>query len=125
MEVDVEAAKEEFMSRAGVRACYILMSSSRSSELPSNPSSRGELVVRCDHHSLVPSVLAQQTERGQKKTEDFLSGMGLGMLAGPLKDLKLGELLDNPPPGLDEGVAIAKVPLHDVVPPTPLPCPSA
>ncbi len=34
--------------------------------------------------------------------------MGLGMLAGQLADLKLGELLDTPPPGLDEAVAIAK-----------------
>jgi len=50
-----------------------------------------------------------KTADGQKKTEDFLSGLGLGMLSGPLKDLKLGELLDTAPPGLDEGVAIAKV----------------
>ena len=35
--------------------------------------------------------------------------MGLGMIADQLADLKLGELLDTPPPGLDEAVAIAKV----------------
>jgi arsenite-transporting ATPase len=35
--------------------------------------------------------------------------MGLGMVAGQLKELRLGELLDTPPPGLDEAVAIAKV----------------
>jgi arsenite-transporting ATPase len=40
---------------------------------------------------------------------DFLSGMGLGMVADQLKELKLGELLETPPPGLDEAVAIAKV----------------
>ena len=34
--------------------------------------------------------------------------MGLGMIANQLADLKLGELLDTPPPGLDEAVAIAK-----------------
>lgn len=39
---------------------------------------------------------------------NFLSGMGLGMIADQLADLKLGELLDTPPPGLDEAVAIAK-----------------
>jgi arsenite-transporting ATPase len=50
-----------------------------------------------------------QSEEGQQKTSDFLSGMGLGMLAGPLKDLNLGDLLNTAPPGLDEGVAIAKV----------------
>jgi arsenite-transporting ATPase len=35
--------------------------------------------------------------------------MGLGMVADQLKELKLGELLDTPPPGLDEAVAISKV----------------
>jgi arsenite-transporting ATPase len=38
-----------------------------------------------------------------------MSSMGLGMVADQLADLKLGELLDTPPPGLDEAVAIAKV----------------
>lgn len=40
---------------------------------------------------------------------DFLSGMGLGIVADQLKELKLGELLETPPPGLDEAVAISKV----------------
>ena len=44
----------------------------------------------------------------RQAAKDFLGGMGLGMLAGQLADLKLGELLDTPPPGLDEAVAIAK-----------------
>lgn len=43
-----------------------------------------------------------------QSTKDFMSGMGLGMLTEQLADLKLGELLDTPPPGLDEAVAIAK-----------------
>ena len=38
-----------------------------------------------------------------------MSGLGLGMVVDQLADLKLGELLDTPPPGLDEAVAIAKV----------------
>ena len=42
-------------------------------------------------------------------TKDFLKGMGLGLIADQLADLNLGELLDTPPPGLDEAVAIAKV----------------
>lgn len=33
----------------------------------------------------------------------------MGMVADGLADLKLGELLETPPPGLDEAVAIAKV----------------
>lgn len=41
--------------------------------------------------------------------------MGLGMIADQLADLKLGELLDTPPPGLDEAVAIAKVALHRIL----------
>jgi arsenite-transporting ATPase len=44
-----------------------------------------------------------------QSTKDFMSGMGLGMIADQLADLRLGELLDTPPPGLDEAVAIAKV----------------
>ena len=38
-----------------------------------------------------------------------MKGMGLGMIADQLANLKLGELLDTPPPGLDEAVAIVKV----------------
>ena len=41
--------------------------------------------------------------------KDFMSSVGLGGLADQLGDLKLGELLDTPPPGLDEAIAIAKV----------------
>ena len=40
--------------------------------------------------------------------QSMMSGMGLGMVVDQLADLKLGELLDTPPPGLDEAVAIAK-----------------
>nr|GLL34988.1 ATPase ASNA1 homolog [Ipomoea trifida] len=38
-----------------------------------------------------------------------MDGMGLGVLADQLGELKLGELLDTPPPGLDEAIAISKV----------------
>jgi hypothetical protein len=43
------------------------------------------------------------------QAQDFMRNMGLGMVADQLADLKLGELLDTPPPGLDEAVAISKV----------------
>jgi arsenite-transporting ATPase len=43
------------------------------------------------------------------QVQDFLRGAGLGMVADQLADLKLGELLNTPPPGLDEAVAVAKV----------------
>ena len=46
---------------------------------------------------------------GGEGAKGFMQGMGLGMVVEQLADLKLGELLDTPPPGLDESVAIAKV----------------
>ncbi|KAK9279985.1 hypothetical protein L1049_013669 [Liquidambar formosana] len=41
--------------------------------------------------------------------KDLMDSMGLGMLVDQLGELKLGELLDTPPPGLDEALAISKV----------------
>ena len=41
--------------------------------------------------------------------KDFMGSMGLGGVLEQLEDLKLGELLDTPPPGLDEAIAITKV----------------
>jgi len=41
--------------------------------------------------------------------QDFLGSVGLGGIYESLVELKLGELLDTPPPGLDEAVAISKV----------------
>jgi arsenite-transporting ATPase len=35
--------------------------------------------------------------------------LGLGLLTQQLKDLDLGELMDTPPPGVDEAIAISKV----------------
>ncbi|PKU74742.1 arsenite-transporting ATPase [Dendrobium catenatum] len=46
---------------------------------------------------------------GGTGVKDFMDSMGLGMLADQLGELKLGELLDTPPPGLDEAIAISKV----------------
>ncbi|XP_010552953.1 PREDICTED: ATPase ASNA1 homolog 2 [Tarenaya hassleriana] len=46
---------------------------------------------------------------GGSGIKDFMDGMGLGMLVEQLGELKLGELLDTPPPGLDEAIAISKV----------------
>lgn len=46
---------------------------------------------------------------GGQGLNDFLDGLGLGVIAAQLKDLSLGELLDTPPPGVDEAIAIAKV----------------
>jgi len=52
---------------------------------------------------------AAASKDGGAGIKNVLGGFGLGMLADQLADLKLGELLDSPPPGLDEAVAIAKV----------------
>ena len=38
-----------------------------------------------------------------------MGSVGLSGISDSLQDLKLGELLDTPPPGLDEAIAIAKV----------------
>ncbi|KAK7343864.1 hypothetical protein VNO77_12947 [Canavalia gladiata] len=48
-------------------------------------------------------------KNGGTGVKDFMDGMGLGMVVDQLGELKLGELLDTPPPGLDEAIAIAKV----------------
>ncbi|KAK3034112.1 hypothetical protein RJ639_034464 [Escallonia herrerae] len=48
-------------------------------------------------------------KNGGTGVKDFMDGMGLGMIVEQLGELKLGELLDTPPPGLDEAIAISKV----------------
>ncbi|KAH7547876.1 hypothetical protein ACOSQ2_033212 [Xanthoceras sorbifolium] len=48
-------------------------------------------------------------KNGGTGIKDFMDGMGLGMITEQLGELKLGELLDTPPPGLDEAIAISKV----------------
>ncbi|CAA0841091.1 P-loop containing nucleoside triphosphate hydrolases superfamily protein [Striga hermonthica] len=48
-------------------------------------------------------------KNGGTGVKDFMDGMGLGLIADQLGELKLGELLDTPPPGLDEAIAISKV----------------
>lgn len=47
--------------------------------------------------------------RGKQEAQDFASGFGLSNIVEQLTDLRLGELLDTPPPGFDEAVAISKV----------------
>ncbi|GAB2286854.1 ATPase get3b [Dionaea muscipula] len=48
-------------------------------------------------------------KNGGSGVKDFMDSMGLGLLVDQIGELKLGELLDTPPPGLDEAIAIAKV----------------
>lgn len=48
-------------------------------------------------------------DNGGAGVKDFMNSMGLGMVAEQLGELKLAELLDTPPPGLDEAIAISKV----------------
>lgn len=54
------------------------------------------------------------SDSSKKAMNDIAGGFGFGMsqltsLFEQLSDIKLGELLDSPPPGFDEAVAIAKV----------------
>ncbi|GAV62639.1 ArsA_ATPase domain-containing protein [Cephalotus follicularis] len=51
---------------------------------------------------------AIQTDGGTD-VKDFINSMSLGMLADELGELELGKLLDTPPPGMDEAIAISKV----------------
>jgi hypothetical protein len=46
---------------------------------------------------------------GGTGVKDFMDSVGLGAWVGELSELKLGELLDIPPSGLDEAMAISKV----------------
>lgn len=46
---------------------------------------------------------------GGAEAMSMLNAVGMGKFAEQLQDLKLGELLDNPPPGVDEAVAVSKV----------------
>lgn len=48
---------------------------------------------------------------GREDFENVMGGFGVGVgsIVEQLADLRLGELLDTPPPGFDEAVAIAKV----------------
>ncbi|KAI3917101.1 hypothetical protein MKX01_003550 [Papaver californicum] len=52
---------------------------------------------------------ASQGSGGSGGVKDMMDSMSLGMLVEQLGDLKLGELLDTPPPGMDEALAISKV----------------
>ncbi|XP_002974288.2 ATPase ARSA1 [Selaginella moellendorffii] len=51
---------------------------------------------------------AAQTGSGTG-VKDFMDSFGLGGWVEQISELKLGELLDTPPPGLDEAIAISKV----------------
>ena len=46
---------------------------------------------------------------GKQEAKEFMGGFGISSVIEQLADLKLGELLDTPPPGFDEAVAIGKV----------------
>lgn len=46
---------------------------------------------------------------GGAKLASMLDSVGLGALSEQLRELQLGQLLDTPPPGVDEAIAIAKV----------------
>lgn len=65
--------------------------------------------LEVDPEAASASLKAGAVRDDGKGIRDFLGGFGLGALADQLADLRLGDLLDTPPPGLDEAVAIAKV----------------
>ncbi|KAJ8768725.1 hypothetical protein K2173_023629 [Erythroxylum novogranatense] len=52
---------------------------------------------------------AASQKTGGTGVKDFMYGLGLGTLADQLGELKLEALLDTPPPGFDEAIAISQV----------------
>ncbi|XP_058199883.1 ATPase GET3B-like isoform X1 [Rhododendron vialii] len=52
---------------------------------------------------------ATRKKEGDGGMRNFMDGIGLGMLGEQLGELKLEELFDTLPPGLDEAIAISKV----------------
>jgi len=48
--------------------------------------------------------------------EDLLDDLGIGGLTDQFKDLNLAELLENPPPGIDEAVAVSQVSYSGICP---------
>ncbi|KAG5515543.1 hypothetical protein RHGRI_036550 [Rhododendron griersonianum] len=54
-------------------------------------------------------------KEGDGGMRNFMDSMGLGMLGEQLGELKLDELFDTLPPGLDEAIAISKASTHFVL----------
>ena len=52
---------------------------------------------------------ARQEIKDAALGDDLLDDLGIGGLAEQFKELNLAELLENPPPGIDEAVAVSKV----------------
>ncbi|PNW69686.1 hypothetical protein CHLRE_24g755097v5, partial [Chlamydomonas reinhardtii] len=65
--------------------------------------------LQLDPEQAKAELRAVLADDGGKKLNETLDGLGLGVISDQLKDLQLGELLDTPPPGVDEAIAIAKV----------------
>ena len=53
--------------------------------------------------------LSMRAGSGKEAINEVFGGFGVANVVEQLADLRLGELLDTPPPGFDEAVAIAKV----------------
>ena len=65
--------------------------------------------LELDPEEAKQEFMAFASKDGGAPVNDFMDQMGLGAFTKQLAELQLGELLDTPPPGLDEAVAIAKV----------------
>lgn len=65
--------------------------------------------MQIDPEQAKAELRAVMSDDEGKKLNQVLDSVGLGGVAEQLKELQLGELLDTPPPGVDEAVAISKV----------------
>lgn len=63
--------------------------------------------MEVDPDSAKKDIRGFAKSKAAQKTKKMVGNFGIG--EEELAGLKLGELLDNPPPGLDEAVALAKV----------------
>lgn len=52
---------------------------------------------------------ARQQIKDAALGDDLLDDLGMGGMSEQLKELNLAELLENPPPGIDEAVAVSQV----------------
>ena len=52
---------------------------------------------------------ARQEIKDAALGDDLLDDLGIGGLSDQIKELNLAELLENPPPGIDEAVAVSQV----------------
>jgi arsenite/tail-anchored protein-transporting ATPase len=102
MEIDAEAGTREFLSASAAASPSATADGANGAAAADNANEN-------NNNSGGGGLRGAAAAAAAGAASSLLSGLGLGGLMEQLKDLKLGELLETPPPGLDEAVAVAKV----------------